>query len=209
MLAIVLLAPWVALLFRSFMGLNGLIVGAFVGLAGGLLAMVLGIVGIFRTRQFRRRGRIVAILAIPLGLVAGVFQLAVGATIYGLVSVKARGDQAIELLRCPRDETAQRAAQWHTDVASARFQASVTPENLAGWLTEVIDQYGQLQVATPLPKNTFGSERGVTVYRLNGQFVNGSAPIELVIGFDRRTETRIDDVRVKGSSPRAWSPKTP
>ena len=44
------------------------------------------------------------------------------------------------------------------------------------------------------------------LYRLNGQFVNGTAPIELTIGFESNMQARIDDISVAGSSPRDWSP---
>jgi hypothetical protein len=207
-LAVVLLAPWVPFAFRAFLGVPGLAVGAVVGFIGGLLAAACGIIGIIRTRRTRRprrKGRVLAIVATPLGVLCGLVQLAIGLTSYGLISVKTHGDLAVELFRSPSGDVAERAREWHEELASARFQAAVKPEELAGWLSEVLAQHGQLQSATANPKQMFGGERGATVYRMSGQFVNGTVPIEMVVGFEETTKPRIDDVRVAGSSPRDWS----
>lgn len=205
-LALVLLAPWVPLALKKFMGNPGLLIGGLIGLGGGVLATVLGIIGVFRTRRRRRGGRLPAIAAIPLGLAAGLVQFAVGSTVFSLLSVRMHSNAAVQILRSPSSEIAERARTWHEQMASQRFQVAVSPEMLTGWLNDVFARHGQLQSGTSAQKKAFGAERGATVYRLNGQFVNGTVPIEVVVGFDKGIQPKVDDIRVDGSSPRAWKP---
>jgi uncharacterized membrane protein len=206
-LSLVLLAPWVALMFNKLQGQTGFITGALVGLAGGLFAMILGIIGIFRTRKRRRRGRAVAIAAIPLGLAGGFMQLAVGFLGHHVTAVRAEGDVAVQILKASSEDVAVQAAEWRTEVGSARFQANVTPEQMTGWLRAVLAEHGQLQSASMSPQGAFQSERNATKYRVIGQFVNGSSPIEMIMGYENNSlKPRVDDIRVDGSSPRDWKP---
>lgn len=206
LLAVLLLAPWVALAFRGLMGNRGLVVGGLIGFAGGLLASILGIVGIFRTRKRRRRGRGVAITAIPLGLAGGCLQFLLGFLIFGVQAMTAQGKVAVKVLTSPTSELTTRAEEWRNDLGTEKFQDDVTAEQLAGWLESVIETHGQLQSTKVNARDAFGSERGVTLYKVTGQFVNDSAPIELVMRFEKGLDPRLDDIRVDGSSPRDWKP---
>jgi hypothetical protein len=205
-LAVALIVPWVALAFRGFLGQRGLLTGAAVGAGLGVVATILGIVGIFHTRKRRRRGRAVAIAAIPMGLVFGMLQGIAGVAIFQIVSVTKFSDQAVQVLRSPQAEVTTQAESWHAEFTAKRFQVSVPPDQLAGWLNAILAEHGQLQSAALSKKAPIGSERGSMVCNLIGQFVNGSAPIELVVGFDEPLKPKIDDIRVDGSSPRAYQP---
>lgn len=208
-LSLVLLAPWVPFLFRRLTGMFGLITGGIVGGALCLLASLLGVIGIFRTRHRSRRGRMVAIAAIPLGLLGGFLQVVFGFMSFGFLGVKMEGDRAVQLLRTPAASIAEQAASWRSEHGSKRFQANVTEEAMAGWLADVVAKHGQMQSTSVSRNDMFRQDRGAMVYRLNGQFVNDTAPVEMIIGFESNMQPRVDDIRVDGSSPRNWSPAKP
>ena len=103
LLALVLLPPWVPWVSRSG-GVNGMLLGAIVGALGGLAAAVLGIIGIFRTARRRRRGRGLAIAAIPMGLVAAMSQGISGVALSTYTATHMTGSNAVRILATSQEQ---------------------------------------------------------------------------------------------------------
>ncbi len=215
-LAVVLLAPVLPIIFARFAGAEGMIMGGLTGLVGGLLAMVLGIVGIVRTRRRtdagsevglpprRRRGRGVAIAAIPIGLVAGVLQVAVGASLYRMQVSLQFSEKALKLLGTSSSNIEEAVDDWYAEKTSARFQAACSPEKLAGWLRETLAERGQIQHVKK-DRNFLEVTPTAFVVKLNGNFVNGGAPLRVHVGIEGM-EPKVVDIEVGGSSPLTWKP---
>lgn len=174
-----------------------------VGLAAGgvaFMAVILGVVGIFRTRKRRRRGRALAILAIVLGIIGTVGQPFFGFAFKMMQDGMNISSAAIRVLGKPRDELPTDANAWYDKFASNDFRARVKPEQFTAWLESTIAQHGQLQSFERT--RDFRKPKGIhQAFRYTGRFVNGSVIIETVISF-QSGKPLVDNMFVNDKSPR-------
>jgi len=170
---------------------------------GPLLGLIFGIVGIGTTAGGRRRGRGLAIAAILISLLVGAGQGAGGYV---------GGTFVVRLVRFPsRVETVFRASATLVPEASAEvyknrssqvFRDKVTQEQFQAWVSGVITRHGQLQSAEGSQQPVESTTDGRMVARRTGQFVNGSASIEIFVSLNTQTwRWEFDDIRIDGQSP--------
>jgi hypothetical protein len=172
-----------------------------VAAAAALLAVILGALGTVRTARKRLRGRGLAIAAIPLGLIGAGGQAVLGYGSHLMVSTLQQSRLAIDVLKTSDAALQDSASQWHEQLASARFRTEVSAEEFEAWLKSLLEQHGQLQNATPLKgRNAFRPEGSTILLRYTGEFTNGVAGIEVLVGMDTG-QPLIEDIRVGGSSP--------
>lgn len=189
-------APWSAAAITSF-------VLSLLGCLGitALLGLVLGIVGILRTRGGRRRGKGLAVAALPISVVTGlIFVFAV------LASVMVAGTLAVaKELPAAFDSDSPEAATALLVLranCSEGFNAAVTSEQLDTWIARVNAQHGKLmevgQKPTKVPPDPGSNEWGLA---FEGKFVNGPASIHLSFIQDG-LRPKIVDLSVDGVSVR-------
>jgi hypothetical protein len=169
------------------------------GAGFGLLAVVLGIVGIVRTSFRRRRGRGLAVAAIPIGLLAVAVELVFGVGFHYSAEVLQQHKAAVAILDVPLSRLSEEIPEWYSSVPSSAFTAEVTEADLKEWIEGVVEEHGQLQDVSP-PERAQGSQ-GVLAVRATGRFVNGAAEIEVKMRIEG-VNARVDDILVDGSSPR-------
>ena len=164
------------------------------------LGFILGIVGIVRTSGGRRRGRGLAIAAIPISLVTGVlaFLVSVGLVLMGALGVILA---EIPTLLSGDAEASKNAVFLLREAASDDFNASVSDEQLQAWLQQVAAKHGRLVTIgspRPVPGSAGSNEIGLDV---EGKFVNGRTSILIRL---RKQGWRyaIEDLAVDGVSPR-------
>lgn len=188
--------PWSAAAIAGF-------VLSLLGCAGitALLGLILGVVGILKTRGGQRRGRGLAVAAIPISLVMACLSiLAVILTILG-VRGKAVVDQLPTVLAADSSATAEAVSALRA-LASDDFNAEVDNEALEEWLQEVGAKHGRLvevlQISPVQPKT---SPSGAKALNLDGKFING--PAGIAITFKRvGWNVKIDNIAVDGVSSR-------
>lgn len=169
-----------------------------------LLGLIFGIVGIAATSGGRRRGRGLAIAAIPIALVVGVghcyLGYYMGVVMHKMLVFPSHVVPVFEASSVKVPEAATKAYRH----SSEGFRQSVSEEQFQAWVSEVIAEHGQLQKykasATPFDKDPRGG--GVVIAHLAGDFVNGSAVIDVVMVVNKeKGDWEFDDIRVDGDSP--------
>ena len=167
-------APWSAAAITGF-------VLSLLGCLGitALLGLVLGIVGILRTRGGRRRGMGLAVAALPISVVTGLISaFAVLATVVaaGALAVATQLPAAFDL-DSPEAATALSVIRAN---CSEGFNAAVTSEQLDTWIARVSAQHGKLIEVTGkptrVPPGAGSNEWGLA---FEGKFVNGPASIHI------------------------------
>ena len=162
--------------------------------------LVLGVVGLSSTKDGRRRGRGLAIAAIPISLV----NAAVSVVLIWLLVLVAGAAAAVArlptVLGSDASGAAKAAAALRT-LASEDFTDSVGEEKLTIWIQEITAAHGRL-VDVPKVTNTktYGNRFAL---EMSGRFVNGPATILLTFVLYDYTNLRLDDIDVNGSAPRA------
>ncbi len=184
-------APWSALAIAGFvMSLLG-----FLGFTA-ILGIIFGIVGILVTRGRRRRGRGLAIAAIPISLVTGAISIVL------VLSIIFMG----RVMRLPEELKHAFAADVSAGAPPLRalatddFNAAVSDEALRAWLSSVFADHGTLidlqrdlaRWLEPLPDGRLG-------INLAGKFVNGAATVRVT--YSSMRPTGFDNIEVGGSSP--------
>ena len=172
-----------------------------------LVGIILAIVGIIATSNQQRRGRGLAIAAIPISLVsilAGGLLWA-GGILSGIQVTKSLAATQM-LFQADSDELAA-AADEMLELTTQDFQDSVSSERLIEWAKSICSKHGKLtnvQFSTDAPPP--GTE---AVLLLQAKFVNGTAVIRLTLGQSFESLNKlvtIDDIEVAGSSPRDFKP---
>lgn len=164
------------------------------------LGFFLGIVGIVRTRGGQRRGRGLAIAAIPISLVTGAVAvlLAFGLFVLGAVGVIA---SQLPMLLSADVETSKDAVFLLREVASDDFNASVNDEKLQAWLQQVATKHGRLvTIGGPSPVPSSAGSDGVG-FDIEGKFINGRTSILIRLS-KQGWRYAIEDIAVDGVSPR-------
>lgn len=162
--------------------------------AAGLVAAILGVIGILRTRRKVRRGRWLAIAAVVIGLLGGGCQILSGQFTYMLYLGLSTSRSTVRVLRTPRDQTATAADQWYDQFASTAFQKALPRDRFEAWLAAIISDHGQLQsqqLMQPIVKPRGNAQS----YRYQARFVNGTAIVEVVVGFEN-SKAKVENLRV-------------
>lgn len=162
--------------------------------------LIFGIIGTVTAREGRRRGRGLAIAAIPISLVTGIISVVIAASMI----VVAAGMALVAQLPTVLDG---RAAGVETAVSTLReaatdgFKDAVSDEALRLWLAQVAAKHGRLvevPTASPVqPPSTPGRQR----LNLEGKFVNGRTNITITFAL-QGWQFKLDDIEIDGASPR-------
>lgn len=182
--------PW------SFVAITGFVLSFLLPLAP--LGVLLGIVGIFRTRG-RRRGMGLSIASIPIGLVVSGFTTL---TIFAVWMLTTLGNDASSATRgclsISRNAVSEAAAEYY-ERFSPRFQVVVSSDEFEAWLTEVLTQHGALQTLRPTKTNIITKTPDGYAFSFTGEFVNGAARVLVTMGMNDMAP-EIDDIEVDGLS---------
>ena len=189
------LAPW------SAAAIAGFILSLF-GVTA-VFGLVLGIVGIITTGDGRRRGRGLAIAAIPISVVTGaIFVLLVAG--FFLVARAGRLPIKLESALAADSSSLVGAADTLREMGSAKFNDEVSAEAMQAWLKQINAKHGKLTSAKFDPQQMMSwRPDGAMCFNFSGKFVNGPALIQLVFSKEKAWSLRIDDIDIGGSSPRA------
>jgi len=189
-------APWSAAAIAGF-------VLSLLGCLGvtALLGLVLGIVGIVRTRGGQRRGMGLAVAALPISVVTGLISVFVvlSTVLVGSTMAVAMKLPTVFEQGTPEAETALSALRAH---CSEGFNAAVNPEQFDTWLAQVSAKHGKLMGfegrPTRVPPDPGSNEWGLA---FEGKFVDGPASVHFSFiqdGF----RPKIVDLSVDGFSVR-------
>lgn len=169
-----------------------------------ILALIFGVVGIFATSDGKRRGRGLAIAAIPISVVTGA--VAVVVVLLAIVSLRmVEVPKKLESVFVSGDIAAQTSRL--RMFAGDKFNQSVSDETLQAWLAGVREQHGTmtgltLNLATAFSDADDGSPR----LSAKGKFVNGEATVRLTFAAEDLWNAKLADVEVDGVSPLRTSP---
>ena len=142
-----------------------------------------------------------AIAAIVLGIIGGVLQGGAGTLLVRVGTLRLAGLDAVRILSLSPTDVHDSAGRWYDSIASADFRGAVTREGFEAWVNRTMSSFGKLQDQRVLPKLR-RTRTGRIEMRLQGQFANGTKPIEVVLAVQGQQRPRIDDIRVGDSSPR-------
>jgi hypothetical protein len=170
---------------------------------GAVFGLILGVIGIVVTRGGRRRGRGLAIAAIPISLVTGAVVLVLG---FAAVTMARKVTQATDHLPAiiGGEVTSQAdAADLLLSLTTEQLRAEVGPEKAQAWLAQVAKKHGKLVEVEPSleGKPSGRTSDGNIFLSKGGKFVNGRANIKII--FDAAsvwTGARIADIEVDGVS---------
>lgn len=180
----------------SAIAVTGFVLSFLLGLAP--LGVVLGIVGIFRTRGGRRRGMGLAIAAIPIGLVVSVV---VGMAVLFLVTLFDMQQTAVKagaVLRAGKTTVAEKTEAFYREFP--RFESFAPREEFTEWLNGVIDTNGSMTgwkaAKTPVQPRSDGSWE----LHYTGEFVNGTADVGITLFPADWRQMDLRDMSVDGVS---------
>jgi len=167
-----------------------------------VLGLIFGIVGIITTSGGRRRGMGLAIAAIPISLVTGLFSIL-------LLSVVLLGTRAmtipVKLQAALGADSASVADSVNAfrEIGSAAFNDEVSTEALQAWITQIKSTHGTLTLASLDTDQMMSKTReGSICLNVKGKFINGPAAIRLTFKDKDVWSLRIEDIEIDGSSPR-------
>ena len=186
-------APWSAAAVSGF-------VLSVIGCLGvtAVLGLIFGIVGIYRTRDGVRRGRGLAIAAIPISVVSGLISVV-------LMIFLVWAAHATELsVRIPQIFTADgahaaEAVSVLRELSSSEFNESVSTDQLLAWLDQVRTAHGKLvQIGPPI---AVPGSSGKMELSFETKFVNGTTNILVAVKIEG-LRVKLQDIAVGGLSPR-------
>lgn len=193
--------PWSALAITAF-------VCSLIGFLGftAVLGIILGIVGIIVTKQGVRRGRGLAIAAIPISVVTGSIG---GLIVLGIVSLgqMTTTTRQFEGVLAGSGADVSKKIDYIYAHATPDFQNKISRERLAEWLAEMGRKHGKLvELDRKMIPGTLTSSGSNAVLNYPGKFVNGQGLVQF--HFEQRSLTKplLDDVEIDGSSPRGAQP---
>lgn len=193
--------------------MSGVSVAAFVfswlvclPVVNAVVGIILAIVGLVQTRDGARRGRGLAIAAIPISIVTGIGGAIVLAAFYFAGGLLVQiGTFTMELDQAAGDPAA--VARVIYDRCSADFTAAVSRERFEAWWVERVGPRGTFQTVEASGKDPM--KRGdAMVFELIGKFQSGNVPIEISIQAPesgakilRGFKLVIEDIKFDGVSP--------
>ena len=190
-------------------------IGAFIlsllGFLGvtAVLGLIFGIVGIITTSGGRRRGKGLAIAAIPISLAMGVLSVVLLLGILFYTSAKVIPVKLHAALGADSATVAD-SANALREIGSAAFNDKVSTEALQAWITQINAKHGQLtSISRDSQQFMSTMPDGVVHLNFSGKFVNGQAAIRLIFKAEQVWSMRIDDIEIDGSSPRVSADNSP
>ncbi len=165
-----------------------------------ILGLIWGIVGVAATAGGRRRGRGLAIAAIPISIV--LLALMSFAT-YGFVQSYFGMERAVRSVQ-PLFRSSESVASAVRDFypkTTRRFQQQVDEDTLTNWLQDAITEHGTLQNWQLARPAVLSDSEGRILINFNGQFTSGTAKVTVVLITDNPFEAEVDDLLVAGDSP--------
>lgn len=191
--------PWSAAAIGAFV----LSLLGWIGITA-ILGLIFGVVGIFATSDGKRRGRGLAIAAIPISLLTGA--VAVVLMLMIIVSLRmVEVPKKIESVFVSGDVAAQ-VSRLRT-LTSDNFNQSISDETLQAWLAAVRKSHGTMTGLTMNIATAFSeADDGSTRLSAKGKFVNGDATIRFTFAAENLWNARLADIEVDGVSPLRTSP---
>ncbi len=161
-------------------------------------ALILGIVGIFKTRGGRRRGFGLAVAAVPISLVTLVLFLLGLAALQTFQSLSACTGLVADAWKAPEAASAVPVVR---GAFTEEFNAAVSDGELQAWLEQIRASHGVL-VEFPDPSSPAGPVAGeLDSVMFGAKFINGNAAVKLTLVRKSMTEMAIGDISVDGVSP--------
>ncbi len=190
-------APWSAAAIAGFVVslLGCTVIGALVGL-------ILGVVGIVRTAGGRRRGRGLAIAAIPISLVTGALGVLAFAGSYFFLSAINHVSTGLPAIMGTEVTDEGEAADLLVSLMADKRRDQVSAERAVAWLSQVAEKHGTLVEAAMDQTQQSGRKRGGGILiNLDGKFVNGHTNITVIIDPETFWGTpKLLDISVDGMS---------
>ena len=171
-----------------------------------LAGLVLGVFAIFATGPGKARGRGFAISALVISTLNGLLFVMMYTALFAVLQFAGANMARVKAILSTDAGLSEKADAWLTAVATPEFRESVSVADLTRWAAAVRAKHGSLIELTPA-----GNERLQRGYQdlainLEGRFVNGTAPVRLVIRVEGLTSFKLADVSVDGVSPRSPAP---
>lgn len=196
--------PWSAAAIGGFV----LSLLGFLGITA-VLGLIFGIVGISRTGGGRRRGRGLAIAAIPISVVTAGLG---GVLFIGILFVTHAAEipRKLQSALALDSSSLPAAADILRGMGSPKFNEEVSTETLQAWITQINAKHGKLTSASlDTQQMVSDTPDSATCLNVKGKFVNGPAAIRLIFNREEAWSLRIDDIEIGGSSPRGSADAPP
>ncbi len=185
--------PWSAAAIAGFV----LSLLGFLGVTA-VLGLILGIIGCFTTSGGRRRGKGLAIAAIPISVVMAVFSVLLVAMVYFIAQVAIVPDKLDVVLGSKSASTAE-GARALREISSATLNQELTTEKFESWIAGVNAAHGKLtSTSVDAQQMMLKNPDGSMVLNFKGKFVNGPAAIRLTFKEKDVWSLRIDDIDIGG-----------
>jgi len=195
-------APWSALAISAF-------VCALLGFLGvtAICGVILGIAGIIVTKGGKRKGRGLAIAAIPISVVTGLISVWIVIALLFMAKIVTTISAIPPVFDATSAGRPAAIAEFRKFTSKA-FDDAVSDERFIAWIDQVVKKHGKLtEVLTgsgqggPQPKwGSYG--KGRTGFSLPAKFVNGPATIEVIFVQEDNWNAKLDEIRIDGTSPR-------
>ncbi len=144
---------------------------------GALIGLVLGIVGILKTGDGTRRGRGLAIAAIPISLLTGLMG---GYAAFGTYAYFKMSNIANKIPAAVNGGDVTTAANQIRELASAEFKEQVPVGDVERWVTSVRETHGKFVSMVPDPSDAAGpTQSGMVYLNYEGKFVSGDASVRI------------------------------
>jgi len=166
-----------------------------------ILGLIFAVVGILATRDGKRRGRGLAIAAIPVSIVTGAVAVLI-ALLFMLFLRMAEVPKKMQSVFGGSDVAVQ--AENLRKLTSDDWNQAVSDETLRAWVTEVRTKFGAMTAVK------LDVSKGVSVapdseapqLAVNAKFVNGNAVIRFTFDAKDPWSARLSDIEIDGVSPR-------
>ena len=173
-----------------------------------ILGLIFGVVGILATRDGKRRGRGLAIAAIPVSIVTGTVAVFI-AFVFMLFLRMAEVPKKMEAVLGGSDVAAQ--VESLRQLTSAEWNQTVGDEAIRTWLADVRTKYGAMTaMKVDVSKGvSVSQDNQAPQVAVNARFVNGNAVLRFTFDAKDPWSARLSDVEIDGVSPRKATESEP
>jgi hypothetical protein len=184
-------------------------------IVGGVLGLILAIVALFDTGGGRRRGRGLAIAAIPISLLTGGLSVCLALILFNVFQVLHTYPDKLMPVLGPQAGDVSVAAASLRALADDSFNRRVAGGKLEAWLGRVLEKHGTLvghkvEISNPRwveRKPSYSSEdSNEWLVTTTGKFVNGETNIKLTIDISDLFKPQLMDIEIDGDSPTTGAP---
>jgi len=165
------------------------------------VALVLAVIGILQTSSGQRRGLGLAIAAIPISLVCGLFSIVL---LVGVVLALAATavKQGLPAALTASTQNSSEAARVVYEYASQDFREAVSEDRLRVWFDDVLTQHGKPTRIKPADQPVVHASGTQFDLQFQAEFVNGTVPLVVKFTMESIWRFAIDDIEIDGRSPR-------